>query len=142
MILTSLLTLFLFCTFCSDNPSSEDDGQTAAYITGTLYLPAEAPGKTFVVAFDDNIDADDGFIKIEAGTCGDDTIQEYAIDEMPAGTYYLYAVVWVTGPAFSTPQPGDYVGYYGTEGTIPLEPNASVPESGSKEFDITLIVLP
>jgi len=137
------VTLFYFAIFfsCDKNPA-DDDSDSTAQITGSLILPADATGKPFIVAVDDNFDADDGFTKVKAGTCVEGLNQEYTIANVPSGAYYIYAVVWVVAAAYATPESGDYVGYYGTNGTIPNEPNAVVPKSGTKQFDITLVILP
>ncbi len=132
--------LLLTLGACDKNPASEE--KPPATITGTLILPAPAEGKTFIVAVDDNSDAEDGFTKVKVGTCGDDTTQTYTIEDVSSGTYYLYAVVWVVSDTYATPESGDFVGYYGMSGAIPEEPNAVVPETGTVQFDITLLILP
>ena len=142
VILHVIFIFTLGVCFCDKNPTSDEDSQSTVQITGVISLPEAAPGKALVVAVDENIDADDGFVKIYTSTCGEDTTINYTINEVPVGTHYIYAVVWVANPAYSTPQAGDFVGYYGTEGTIPDEPNAVVSTSGSTQFDIMLVVLP
>ncbi|MDZ7295187.1 MAG: hypothetical protein ONB14_07215 [candidate division KSB1 bacterium] len=139
VLLGSLLTL-VACGKNSTEPQAEKD--VGVNVTGTLTLPAEAPGKWYAVAVDSDTSSANGFAKVITGTCGTGLRVTYEMKDVPAGTYYVYAVVWVVSTPLSAPTSGDYVGFYGTQGTIPSAPNASVPSSGRVTFDITLVVLP
>ena len=109
-----------------------------ATITGTLTLPAEASGKEYFVLVDNDTTGDNGYINATIGTCGSGTTVDYSISNVPAGTYYLYAVVRIVSVHDSPPEPCDYLGYYGTGSTAPSDANADVPFSGTVIFDIRL----
>lgn len=128
---------------CGKNSTSPTTGkEVSPNVVGTLLLPAEATGKWYAVAVDSDTSSANGFVKVVTGTCGAGVRVPYEMKDVPAGTYYVYAVVWVVGTPLSTPKTGDYVGFYGTQGSIPPAPNATVPSSGKVTFDITLMVRP
>jgi hypothetical protein len=132
----------LSCSKESPTSPGKKEKTEGATVAGTLQLPAEAPGKTFAVVIDDDTNSANGFVKVITGTCGSGTRISYQITEVPAGTYYLYAVVWVVSSPLTTPRSGDFVGFYGVQAGIPSAPNATVPTSGRVTFDIQLIVMP
>jgi len=76
------------------------------------------------------------------GLCGSGTEVTYSVSDVPTGTYYLYAVVFVGGDFNEGPQFGDYIGIYGGEypENAPASPNAEVT-SGTNTFDINLVVM-
>ena len=114
---------------------------TPASITGTLTLPAEANGKEYWVLIDNDTDGDNGYVNATIGTCGSGTTVDYTINNVNAGTYYVYAGVRVVSAHDSPPQSGDYFGFYGTGSDLPDEANADVPSSGTVTFDITLSIM-
>jgi hypothetical protein len=148
MNLIKLLTLFVFILTvsiligCSDDDDDENINNapvTTADVNGTLTLPAVAIGQTYVVMIDGDTNGDNGEVKNTVGLCGNSTTVDYTINDVPSGTYYVYAVVYVvssTGPLTT----GDYLGFYGTGASAPGSPNATVPTSGSVTLDITLSV--
>jgi len=118
-------------------------GSQNASLTVVLNLPADAEGKTGVVIIDTDLDADNGVISSLAGACPTGTLISVPFDDVPAGTYFIYGGVWVVGEYGDEPGPGDYIGVYGGTypNNIPDQPNAIVPASGSKTFNIDLIVI-
>jgi len=110
-----------------------------ATVEGKLILPEPAPGREYGVLVDQDFNGDNGFVKYCLGICGSDTAVSYTISDVPAGTYYIYAVVRIVSYSGNPPEVGDYMGIYG--GTIdeyPSEPNAVVPASGTVTFDIIM----
>ncbi len=139
------LVLFLMSLYqgCSKDDNPVNGGNESATVKGTLTLPAAANGKTFFVAIDDDRNGDNGFKYSSSKTCGTETTESYSINNVIAGNYYIYAVVFVVGNLSQGPQSGDYLGFYG--GTItnpPNSPNATIPSSGTVAFDINLEVMP
>lgn len=117
-------------------------GAPPVTVTGTLTLPAAAPGKTYFVSVDNDFNGDNGYVEITTGTCGSGTTVGYEIEDVPAGDYYVYAGVWVAGTYGHRPEDGDYLGIYG--GTVdapPSQPNVEVPSTGSVVCDIDLELL-
>ncbi|MGD9214068.1 MAG: hypothetical protein PVJ84_04610, partial [Desulfobacteraceae bacterium] len=130
-------TDFDFDCLTSDAPLiivRPDDGAT---ITGMLTLPAEANGREYMVIVDTDTDGDNGFVASTIDTCGTGLTVDYSINAVPAGTYYIYALVLVVSET-APPQDGDYIGFYGTGIDPPAVPNAFVPLTGTVAFDITL----
>ncbi len=140
MLGLSMLFAFAGCGKNSTAPPKEKEA--IPNVVGTLTLPAEAPGKWYAVAMDSDTSSANGFVKVVTGTCGSGVKVPYEMKDVPAGTYYLYGVVWVVSAPLTTPTSGDYVGFYGTQGTIPAAPNATVPQSGQVTLDITLVIRP
>lgn len=128
----------------SSTSSNNDDKNTGnATVTGNLTLPAAAPGKMWAVLVDNDFDGDNGQIKLVTGSCGSGTNVPYSVSNVPAGTFYIYAAVFVVSDGSSGPQSGDYIGIYG--GTLtnpPSSANAVVPSSGTVDFDFALDVMP
>ena len=141
--LVLIITLFCIVNFiaCSSDDSNPTESQKAT-VTGTLNLPADAAGKTWAVLFDTDIDGDNGYAFMGMGTCPSGTEVPYSVSDVPAGTYYLYAVVFVGGNFTEGPQFGDFIGIYGGEypNNAPASPNAQVT-SGTNTFDINLVVM-
>jgi hypothetical protein len=111
-------------------------------VTGTLSLPADASGRTWVVVFDNDTNGDNGSVYERTGICGAGTEIEYVLSDVPVGTHYVYAVVFVSSDGLQGgPQPGDFWGIY--DGSFPddapNQPNATV-SSGMNDFDIALSV--
>ena len=110
-----------------------------ATVEGKLTLPEPAPGRQYVVCVDQDYDGGNGYVKFGLGVCGSDTEISYAISDVPAGTYYIYACVRIVSSHANPPEVGDYMGAYdGTFGESPNEPNAVVPAFGTVTFDIIL----
>jgi hypothetical protein len=111
-------------------------------VTGTLTLPADADGVPYVVIIDQDVDPGNGFVSIGEGICGSGTSINYTIDNIPAGTYYVIAVVYVVTGTAQTAQSGDYVGVYGgTWVNPPIQPNAVIPNLGAVNFNIILHIM-
>jgi len=145
------ISISLICMFvgiitilsCDSSTSSNDNNKSNATVTGNLILPLAAPGKNYAVLVDNDFNGDNGQIKLVTGTCGSGTNVNYSITNVPAGTFYIYAAVFVLSDGSSGPQSGDYVGIYGgTLTNLPNQPNASVPSSGTVTFNITLDKMP
>lgn len=139
------VALALLCGTSCDRESTtapKREEPRKATIVGTLSLPEAVPGKTFAVVVDNDTTSANGFVRVATGLCGSAREVPYRIEDVPAGTYFLYAVVWVVSPPLTSPRSGDFVGFYGTSGTFPPEPNARVPASGEVVLNIVLIRYP
>lgn len=125
-----------------DNPvSTSTSGITT--VTGTLTIPAPATGKPVYVILDNDMNGDNGYKYLASGACKSGTSGTYTFNKVGAGTYYLYAVVFLSGNTNQGPQSGDYYGIYGgTMNSPPQSPNAAVPSSGTVTFDINLDTIP
>lgn len=130
-------TDFDFDCLTSDAPLIIDRPDDEATVTGMLALPAEANGREYIVIVDTDTDGDNGFVASTIDTCGTGLTADYSINAVPAGTYYVYACVFVVSET-APPQDGDYIGFYGTGLDPPDLPNAVVPPTGIVTFDITL----
>jgi uncharacterized protein (DUF2141 family) len=113
------------------------DGTGATDVTGTLSLPQDLTGKTFYVAVTGSVDGNMTPIATDVGVVSG-TSATYTIRKVPAGTYYVFAIVYDGTPGSSDPSAGDYIGFYGGL-PPPATPNLTVPASGTKSgIDITL----
>jgi uncharacterized protein (DUF2141 family) len=117
------------------------DGTGATTVTGTLTLPTDLTGKTFLVVVNDTSTSSSQPIATDVGTVTG-TSATYTIHKVPAGTYYIIAIVYNGTPGATGPTTGDYIGFFG--GFPPVaEPNVVVPASGTKSgVDISLIAFP
>ena len=121
---------------------ASNDWSTHATVTFIINLPAEAEGKVGAIYFDNDFNGGNGFIYEDGGELGAGTQHSFELNDIPAGTYYLYGVVWVVNEYGYEPGPGDYIGIYGaTYPNIPVQANATVPASGTKTFNIDMVVL-
>jgi hypothetical protein len=111
---------------------------TQTTVNGTLILPEEAVNKEYVVIVDNDTEGDNGWAAATVGTCGSGTAVDYSITNVPAGTYYVYAVVRIVSAHDSPAEDGDYFGFYGSGTAPPDKANAMVPDSGTVTFDITV----
>ena len=140
--ISSLILISIILTSCGDdNPTTVN----TATVNGTLTLLAEANGRPYSVFIDNDTNGGNGYIRITTGTCGAGTEVNYSITNVPSGTYYAYAVVFVVSDGTHEPQSGDYYGFYnpgGSSDTPPNEPNAVVTSEDTVTFDITLVVMP
>jgi hypothetical protein len=115
-----------------------------ATVIGTVTLPASAPpgAKSAVSIYaapfpDAGVPVALGGFAWNGGTSAD-----YQVAGVPAGTYFVYALVKVVAAGGATPVAGDYYGWYGgdTSGNPPAAANAIVPESGTVRFDFSLVL--
>ena len=140
-VIITLIVILLIMSSCSS--STESPTEERVTIMGTLNLPASASGKQWAVLVDNDTDGDNSTVGMNFGVCGSGTTVGYNIPNIPVGTYYIYAVVFVVSDGSGEPQPGDYVGIY--DGSFPLDiptaPNATVSAS-NREFDIDLTIMP
>jgi len=137
------IILLMMASWIACNKKSTVEPKGPASVTGTLQLPGEASGKKWGVLIDDDLNGDNGFIRADSGTCGSGTTVKYTIDDVAAGTYYIYAVVFVASDGRKGPQGGDYLGIYGGSfpDDVPGAPNAVVPSSGTATFNINLMLV-
>ncbi len=114
-----------------------------ATINGTLSLPQPAPGKTYIVMIDNDFDGDNGQVRYKQGLCGSGSQVSYQIENVPTGTYFVYAAVFVVSDGSQGPQSGDYLGIYGGDfpNSVPANPNANVT-AGTNTFNINLGIFP
>lgn len=140
LIMAMLLIIGLSC---SDDDDDVTNSSTGATVTGTITLPATASGKDLYVLIDDDFDGGNGEVRMVQYVCGDLNQYSYEFTDIPAGTYFIYAAVFVVGDGSGEPVTGDYMGIYGgTLANPPMSANATVPSSGTANFDITLEVMP
>jgi len=127
---------------------SDQSGQWSASTGSSQYasvnikisIPADAAGKTGVIIFDNDSDPSNGFVKEYVHTLSSGTNFDVILDDVPAGTYYLFGAVFVVGTYGNDPGVGDYIGVYGaTSPNIPTHANAIVPASGTVTFNFDLI---
>ena len=128
---------------CGDDDKGTDSDTTKATVNGTVTIPAAASGKTIFVIIDDDFDGGNGVFREATDTCTGAVQYEYEFANVTAGTYFIYAGVYVSGETSGEPQPDDYLGIYGgTLETPPAEANAVVPATGTVTFDFNLEVVP
>jgi len=132
---------FLIFFSCSKEDDNITNVETTATIKGTLNIPAEATGKWWAVLVDNDINGENGYVCSGTGICGTGTAISYTVENVPTGTYYLGAAVFVVSDGSQGPQPGDYWGIYGGQlpNDVPVSPNANIT-SGSHTFDINLTI--
>ena len=137
----SLLAVSILFAACK----KDDDNVTVIQhrtITVVLNLPTEAAGKTAAIIFDRDSEPGNGYVKAYSETLSSGTNFSFDFNDIPAGTYYLIAVVFIVNTYGNEPGPGDYIGIYGTTSSnIPTHANATVPVSGTKTFSIDLVVM-
>jgi len=115
-----------------------------ATITGTLTLPGTASGASaFARVIDSIATAASPIAETTATTTGATTL-DYAITQVPAGTYFLLGFVDVDGSGGTSSTTGDYRGWFGHtgDGNPPAVANVVVPASGTVTFDFSLIIAP
>jgi len=139
-----IFLIFGFLIYFSCSKEDDDNitnGVTTATINGTLNIPTDATGKSWAVLVDNDINGENGNVCFSDGTCGTGTAISYTVENVPTGTYYLYAVVFVVSDGSQGPQPGDYWGIYGGQlpNNVSDSPNANIT-SGSHTFDINLTI--
>ena len=93
-----------------------------------------------MVLVDTDIDGDNGYVRATTGICGSSKTIAYEVQDVPKGTYYIYAVVRIVSAIDSPPEYGDYIGFYGTGSMPPAAPNASITGKEAESFEITLTV--
>jgi hypothetical protein len=131
------------CGGGSAAPADGGDTGLAPRVSGTLTLPAAAPGKPWAV----KLFTAAGRATLTAtaetsGTTPDGTSLPYAIAAIPEGTYFVLGFVDVDSSGGMSSTPGDFAGWYGHtgDGNPPATPNAVVPATGSATFDFALVL--
>ena len=108
-------------------------------LSGTLTLPSAVAGRTYVVILDSDTNGGNGYVTAEFGVCGVSTSVSYSMLSPLPGTYYLYAIVDITG--FLTggggPINGDYYGAYGGEPAVSFVANPSINDT--KNITLSII---
>lgn len=140
MLIACVPFVFITCSSSSDDdPDENGEVNVTTTISGILNLPLNAVDKTWAVAIDTDTDPDNGFIASELGVCNDGTKISYNISDVPSGTYYLYAFVYVLGDLDNGLEFGDYLGIYGGEYPfdMPASPNVHLT-SGNRSLNINL----
>lgn len=79
-----------------------------ATITGTVQLPASVSNKPFTVQVDTDQDGSNGGVVAAAFGSADGDTFTYTIENVPSGTYNIYAIVYAAGSGFGAPIDGDY----------------------------------
>ena len=99
--------------------------------------------KTWVVMIDNDFDGDNGQVRFGQGICGSGSQVSYQVENVPTGTYFIYAAVFVMSDGSQGPQSGDYLGIYGGQfpNSVPANPNANIT-AGTQTFDISLGIFP
>jgi hypothetical protein len=118
---------------------------TGATIVGTITLPGDATGKKYYVIVGPNLTG--GSVSATTGTVTGSSIP-YSLPNVPAGTYYLYSNVDMTGhwgsASGGNTASGDYICVYGATSifTYPSAPNFSVPSTGTVTGNWSAFVAP
>ena len=138
VLLSAIVALTM--SACGGDSSSSPTVTHTHTVSGTITLPASADGKTYMVGVTTDIDS--GPVAFYQGVIsGTGMTVDYSISGVPAGTYYVMAVVYQTG---SGPDPvdGDYFGTYGwAGGSDPASMGANVAVSeDTSAIDFTMIV--
>jgi hypothetical protein len=100
-------------------------------ISGNLFLPASAVGKSFIVIADTDENTANGYSASYTGICPDATSINYSM-QVTDGTYYVYAYIDVNDSGLTGPGAFDYFGVYAGN---PI----TTPDGG---VDITLDQIP
>jgi len=135
------LLLFSKCDFLE--PEEEE---TAVSVTINLSTPngIDVSGKSWEIIFETDIEniGSGEFDYYTSGTCGSGSTQIIQLNNVEAGAYYLFAVIYMSQRTEAGPQYGDYIGVYGDIDPEELTtPNAVVPESGSATFNINMWIM-
>lgn len=108
-------------------------------LSGTLTLPYAVAGRTYVVILDSDTNGGNGHVTAEFGVCGTSTSVSYSMLSPLPGTFYLYAIVDITG--FLTggggPISGDYYGIYGGDPGVSFTTNPSINDT--KNITLSII---
>lgn len=124
------ITLVAVPTFTPTNtaiPTITPTQITAGTITGNLILPAAQNGDMWWIGVDDDLNPLNGLKANAEGLCGASTNVPYTINNVPAGTYYVYAWIDANGSQMDGCDVGDYFGVYGaTYPNFPGAPNVTV----------------
>jgi len=139
------LVIFLVAVIggCSDDDPVTPPSVITATVTGTLTFPNAAAGKTYYVLVDTDINGDNGYVKMNTGTCGSGTNVNYEVNNVPVGTYFVYAAVFTVSDGSQGPQTGDYFGIYGgTLNNPPAGRNVTVASGGVNSINMLLAVMP
>jgi hypothetical protein len=101
-----------------------------ANVQGTFSIPSAVAAVPWIVVIDTNTTPYDGYVDYQDGGWGAGLVMNYYISDVPAGIYYIYALVDNDyNEDFSI---GDYFGFYGGSGTNPpASANVTVPYSGT-----------
>lgn len=107
-------------------------------VSGTITIPAGQSGKGLNVMVDVDLNpTNNNFVGMYQVTLGSETSLAYTINNVPAGTYYIFAGATLNGP----PLAGDAAGVYGTAYPVfPSSPNAVVTSGGTLTANITMSV--
>ena len=125
----------------------DDDGDIlSGTITGTITIDAydgSTENKPYVVIVDDDDDPGNGHIAYTGGTYpAGDSQQTFTFQNVPAGTYYVLAVIYVTGTE-GPPKANDFSGVNGglfLLGCSNFPPVANVLVTGATETQADITV--
>lgn len=93
----------------------------SAAINGTVTGVPYVAGKSYAVIADNDTDLTNGFVKYTYSSTDDTGAINYSITDVPAGTFYVYCIVYNTynGSYPVSAITGDYTGYYVNSVTVP-----------------------
>ena len=130
---------------------------TSSTVMGTITLPGDATGRCVLIAVDDDTTGAnntprrlDGTYLLAAQVVNGTTIT-YAIPNVPAGNYFVWAFVDTdssssdptgTCEPMGGPESGDYLGYYQTGLGAPGMANVTIPQAQGTTHDFSLGVFP
>lgn len=139
LLLSALIGLSISACPSSDSSTSPSGSHT---VSGTITMPQGGhDGTDYIVGVFTDWDSAPTFFD-EGTIVGAGITVNYSISNVPTGTYYVMAIVYVNGSGRPAPVAGDYFGLSGwnrlgdPEASIP-NPNVSV--SADKTVDFTLI---
>lgn len=159
-ILISVITI-PFITACSDDVEESADDTHLTADTGTVTATVNLPAGEVItdpsycsVSLDDDNTYQTG---LSGGSNGVNTTDSpgdtcdceigassYActVSDVPEGAYYLVGLVFVGQEGGSSPEAGDFKGYYGTaDGSAPSGPNAVVTAGQDNPYMVDQAVL-
>jgi hypothetical protein len=163
----------LFCAFgfaCGDDrrrdPVVGTDGGSGldagtdpggSTVAGTITLPSDASGRCAMVAVDTDTTGSNGpalgadGAPLVVALLVEGASVPFSIDDVPAGSYFLWGYVDADASATSPPadcevmggpNSGDLLGYWDTGLGPPSAPNVTIPHAGGVSFDFELGVFP
>jgi hypothetical protein len=146
---TATFTRTVTCTDTAIPPATDTATATAtttpAYgtITGNLVLASAQGGYTYEVLVDTDLNFSNGIINLAVGTCPAALNVPYSVT-VPAGTYYVYAMIKTASAPQYPPAAGDYLGTFGaTYPAFPASANVSAALGAvTSGIDIDMVLAP
>jgi hypothetical protein len=148
MSILKIAAFFALCVMLAAGLAAcgDDDGDIlSGTITGTITINAydhSTDSKPYVVIVDDDDDPGNGYTAYTEGTFPVGDSQTFTFQNVPAGTYYVLAVIYVTGTE-GPPKANDFFGVNGglfLLGCSNFPPVANVLVTGATETQADITV--